>query len=224
MSSSSSAIWRVNPDLALPECWYWIRKLQARFFAGDYASAVDASSRAQRLLWTSPSHFRNGGISLLRRALLTPHPAIPHLPDEQPAAFRGSGRSPQTARDMGGELPGEFREPRRAGRRGDRAHRRPRARCRAPLRTGHPLGARKRLRPQRGARQRTRRALLRGAWLREDRGCVSAGRPVRLSPLGSRWQGAATRSVISAPQGGRASRPVRRARSRRRSNTWISRP
>ena len=23
-----------NPDLALPECWYWIRKLQARFFAG----------------------------------------------------------------------------------------------------------------------------------------------------------------------------------------------
>ena len=26
-----------NPDLALVECWYWIRKLQARFFAGDYA-------------------------------------------------------------------------------------------------------------------------------------------------------------------------------------------
>jgi predicted ATPase/signal transduction histidine kinase len=41
-----------NPDLALVECWYWIRKLQARFFAGDYASALEASSRAQRLLWT----------------------------------------------------------------------------------------------------------------------------------------------------------------------------
>jgi PAS domain S-box-containing protein len=41
----------------LPECWYWIRKLQARFFAGDYASAVDASLRAQRLLWTSASMF-----------------------------------------------------------------------------------------------------------------------------------------------------------------------
>jgi hypothetical protein len=26
-----------NPVLALPECWYWIRKLQARFFAGDYS-------------------------------------------------------------------------------------------------------------------------------------------------------------------------------------------
>src|SRR5262249_43236750 len=32
-------------------------KLQARFFAGDYGAAVDASMRAQRLLWTSPSQF-----------------------------------------------------------------------------------------------------------------------------------------------------------------------
>ncbi|MFL6826688.1 MAG: AAA family ATPase, partial [Bradyrhizobium sp.] len=46
-----------NPALARVECWYSIRKLQARFFAGDYASAVDASLRAQRLLWTSPSQF-----------------------------------------------------------------------------------------------------------------------------------------------------------------------
>ncbi len=46
-----------NPDLAFVECWYWIRKLQARFFAGDYASAIDASLRAQRLLWTSASQL-----------------------------------------------------------------------------------------------------------------------------------------------------------------------
>jgi PAS domain S-box-containing protein len=46
-----------NPDLALAEGWYWVRKLQGRFFAGDYASAIEASSRAQRLLWTSPSMF-----------------------------------------------------------------------------------------------------------------------------------------------------------------------
>ncbi|MEA2956762.1 MAG: hypothetical protein QOJ58_2262, partial [Alphaproteobacteria bacterium] len=46
-----------NPDLAFVECWYWVRKLQARFFAGDYASALEASAGAQRLLWTSPSHF-----------------------------------------------------------------------------------------------------------------------------------------------------------------------
>src|SRR5262247_232909 len=35
---------------------YWIRKLQARFFAGDYVSAVEASVAAHRLLWTSPSY------------------------------------------------------------------------------------------------------------------------------------------------------------------------
>ena len=46
-----------NPALALTECSYWTRKLQARFFAGDYAAAIDASLRAERLLWTFPSCF-----------------------------------------------------------------------------------------------------------------------------------------------------------------------
>ena len=46
-----------DPVLALPECWYWIRKLQARFFAGDYPSAIEASLNAERLLGTSPFLF-----------------------------------------------------------------------------------------------------------------------------------------------------------------------
>src|SRR5262247_270397 len=46
-----------DPVLAIAACSYWMRKLQARFFAGDYVSAVDASSNAQRLLRTSPSFF-----------------------------------------------------------------------------------------------------------------------------------------------------------------------
>src|SRR6202022_2059987 len=46
-----------DPRLALPECWYWIRKLQARVYANDYPSAIEAASNAQRLLWTSPSFF-----------------------------------------------------------------------------------------------------------------------------------------------------------------------
>ncbi|HEX8892868.1 MAG TPA: AAA family ATPase, partial [Terriglobales bacterium] len=46
-----------DPLLALPECWYWIRKLEARFLAGDYPSAVKASLNAERLLWTSPAFF-----------------------------------------------------------------------------------------------------------------------------------------------------------------------
>jgi PAS domain S-box-containing protein len=46
-----------NPDLAFVECWYWVRKLQARFFAGDYTSAMEASSRAQRVMWICVSQF-----------------------------------------------------------------------------------------------------------------------------------------------------------------------
>jgi PAS domain S-box-containing protein len=46
-----------NPDLARAGFSYWTRKLQARFFAGDYAAAIEASSRAQLLLWTSDWHL-----------------------------------------------------------------------------------------------------------------------------------------------------------------------
>ncbi|MGF6638312.1 trifunctional serine/threonine-protein kinase/ATP-binding protein/sensor histidine kinase [Paraburkholderia sp. MM6662-R1] len=46
-----------NPALAIAACWYWIRKLQARYMASDYAAAVDATSKAQPLLWTSVSFF-----------------------------------------------------------------------------------------------------------------------------------------------------------------------
>ena len=57
MRFGSSGHLASEPVLALPECWYWTRKLQARFFAGDYASAVDASLRAQRLLRVAASLF-----------------------------------------------------------------------------------------------------------------------------------------------------------------------
>ncbi|WP_354684334.1 AAA family ATPase [Cupriavidus necator] len=46
-----------SPDLALAECWYWTRKLQACYLAGDYASALEAAAKAQPLLWTSSSFF-----------------------------------------------------------------------------------------------------------------------------------------------------------------------
>jgi PAS domain S-box-containing protein len=46
-----------NPYLRIHECWYWIRKMQARYFAGDYQDALDASRKAQRLLWISAASF-----------------------------------------------------------------------------------------------------------------------------------------------------------------------
>jgi hypothetical protein len=105
-----------QPVLALPECWYWFRKLQARFFAGDYASAVDASLRAQRLLWTLQSRFETaeyhfyGGLS---RAACCDSA----FSDQYRQHFRGFGRPLQTARSIRGELSGELRKPCRAGRR-----------------------------------------------------------------------------------------------------------
>ena len=44
-----------NPALADPGFGYWTLKVEARFFAGDYTSAVDASLKAQQLLWAAPS-------------------------------------------------------------------------------------------------------------------------------------------------------------------------
>jgi PAS domain S-box-containing protein len=37
-----------NPTNAFLETYYWVRKLRARFFVGDYASAVDAADKAER--------------------------------------------------------------------------------------------------------------------------------------------------------------------------------
>ncbi|KII27589.1 protein kinase [Pseudomonas fluorescens] len=42
-----------NPDLALAECWYWVRKLQARYMADDPGAALEAAAKAHQLLWTS---------------------------------------------------------------------------------------------------------------------------------------------------------------------------
>jgi PAS domain S-box-containing protein len=39
-----------NPGLLNVECWYWIRKLQARFFARAYTDAIESASHAQQLM------------------------------------------------------------------------------------------------------------------------------------------------------------------------------
>jgi PAS domain S-box-containing protein len=52
-----------GPQLALRECLYWIPKLQARFFAADYASALEAESRARQPLWDASSPFETAEFS-----------------------------------------------------------------------------------------------------------------------------------------------------------------
>jgi PAS domain S-box-containing protein len=44
-----------QPSRAFLECFYWIRKLQARFFAGDYASAFEAAEQVEAWYATSPA-------------------------------------------------------------------------------------------------------------------------------------------------------------------------
>lgn len=43
--------------VSFPKSWYWIRKLQARFFAGDYSAALDAAANAQEFLWSQPTEL-----------------------------------------------------------------------------------------------------------------------------------------------------------------------
>jgi PAS domain S-box-containing protein len=45
-----------NPGLALAEGKYWVRKLQARYLAGDYAAAMEASAKAQLSPLTAPGN------------------------------------------------------------------------------------------------------------------------------------------------------------------------
>jgi PAS domain S-box-containing protein len=49
-----------NPVLALAEFFYWTRNLQGRFFAGEFASAVEASRKAYALLWPAASQLETG--------------------------------------------------------------------------------------------------------------------------------------------------------------------
>src|SRR5262249_35106259 len=44
-----------QPSRAFLECYYWIRKLQARFFAGDYVSAFEAAKKVETWYATSPA-------------------------------------------------------------------------------------------------------------------------------------------------------------------------
>jgi hypothetical protein len=47
-----------DPQLSTAACQYWIYKLKARFFAGDYIAALGAASNVQRFLWTQPTFFQ----------------------------------------------------------------------------------------------------------------------------------------------------------------------
>ena len=189
-----------DPGLAFRGCWYWIRKLQARVYANDCASALEAASRAEQLLWTSPSFFEVAEYhfyaALARAAQYDAASA-----DERAQHLEALASHHNQLKTWAENCPENFAN--RAALIGAEIARLDGARsgCDGPLRTGHPLGARQRLRPQRGDRQRTGCTLLRHAWLRDHFPCVSSKRPLRLRALGCRRQGKAARPVLSPAQG-----------------------
>jgi PAS domain S-box-containing protein len=68
-----------KPALALPECWYYIRKLQARFLAGEYVDALQAASRAQPMV--------EGTLSLLEVVEYHFYDALCHAAVHESASF-----------------------------------------------------------------------------------------------------------------------------------------
>lgn len=46
-----------NPGLKIAACWYFIRKMQAHVFEGDFAAALNAEAKAAPLTWTTGGHF-----------------------------------------------------------------------------------------------------------------------------------------------------------------------
>ena len=211
-----------NPQLAIAASRYWIRKLQACVYAGDGASAVAAALKAAPLLWTVPSqvelseyHFY---AALARAAhcdmasaeerprhldaLAAHHQQITLWAKNCPATFanRAALIGAEIARLEGRELD--------AMRLYEEA-----------IRSAREHG----FIQNEGLGPRTRRAVLRGARLRDDRPRLSAERTVLLSPLGRRRQGAAARATASAPQRRRSQRSLPPAQSERRSNISTSR-
>ena len=74
--------------LAIATCWYWIRKLQARFFVGDYPTALEAGAKARPLLWTSPSFLEVAEYHFYGALARAAHTATRPLPMSGPSNWR----------------------------------------------------------------------------------------------------------------------------------------
>ena len=82
-----------DPQLVWAACWYWIHKLQACFYAGDYASALAAASKAEPLLQTGPGHFESPEY-LFYDALARAAQYNGASPEERPRHREGTRRPP----------------------------------------------------------------------------------------------------------------------------------
>jgi hypothetical protein len=110
-----------SPHLAIVKCRYCIRKLQARFFAGDYASAVDAAEQAERCFSTSTAF----SAWLLQRAEYHLYAALSRAACCEPMGPDPYAKHREALaahdRQLRGRAAQRTRQPHGAGRRRDRA-------------------------------------------------------------------------------------------------------
>ncbi|WP_236169164.1 trifunctional serine/threonine-protein kinase/ATP-binding protein/sensor histidine kinase [Pseudomonas atacamensis] len=62
-----------SADLALARGKYWVRKLQARYLAGDYAAAAECAAQAQGLLWVVSAFFEEAEYHFYAALTLAAH-------------------------------------------------------------------------------------------------------------------------------------------------------
>ena len=109
-----------SPVLASANFWYWIRKLQARFVAGDYSAAMHAASKLQHLPWKIVGVIEEADYHLYRALAHSAY--CDFAPASERSQHLGADRhASQAVTGLGGELPGEFRGPCCAGRRRNRS-------------------------------------------------------------------------------------------------------
>ena len=96
-----------DPRAAISACRYWIRKLQAWFFAGEYARAIAAAAHVEPSIWASVGFFD--------QAEYRYYAALAHSALCDTVACGGAGSAPggrggpsSPAARMGRELPREL--------------------------------------------------------------------------------------------------------------------
>nr|WP_181440033.1 hypothetical protein [Paraburkholderia silvatlantica] len=70
-----------SPGLAIAECWYWTRKMQARYLAGDHETALESLVKAQSLIWTSSMFIEEAEFHFY--AALTLAASLEHAPHDE---------------------------------------------------------------------------------------------------------------------------------------------
>src|SRR6516164_2237639 len=102
-----------HPTHAFLECYHWLRKLQARFFAGDYASAIDAAEQVEN--W----YARSASLSLFMlekteyhfyAALARAACCDPIGPDPYAQHINALGRHAGQLRDFAAHCPQNFED------------------------------------------------------------------------------------------------------------------